>query len=166
MRQSFNVLFVCTENSARSIIAEALANSLGHGRIRAFSAGSRPSGAVHPMALSVLEEAGIETCGLRSKSWDEFALPAAPAMDLVITVCDRAAREACPTWPGHPLTARWRVENPVAAVTGGADNRRAFAVTMHTLQQRIALLLALRTEALERLAHVDASTRDSLGLTS
>lgn len=166
MNTIFNVLFICSGNSARSIIAEALANSLGHGRLRAFSAGSQPMGAIHPMALSVLEGAGLSTAGLRSKSWDEFSGPDAPHMDLVITVCNRAAQETCPTWPGHPVTARWNVEDPVQAPGGPEEVRRAFSHAMHVLQQRISLLLALRAEALERLSHIDASERDALGITS
>lgn len=166
MTTTFNVLFVCSGNSARSIIAEALANSLGHGRLKAYSGGSRPTGAVHPMALSVLEATVLPTEGLRSKSWDEFGRADAPQMDLVITVCDRAAQESCPTWPGHPLTARWRVEDPARAPGDPEDVRRAFNHAMHVLQQRISLLLALRTEALERLSHIDASERNALGITS
>lgn len=166
MNTPFNVLFICSGNSARSIIAEALANSLGHGRLRAFSAGSQPMGVVHPMALAALEDAGLPTAGLRSKSWDEFSGPDAPHMDLVITVCDRAAQESCPTWPGHPLTARWSVEDPAAAPGNAQEQRRAFGHAMHVLQQRISLLLALRTEALERLSHIDSSERDALGITS
>lgn len=166
MTPTFNVLFICSGNSARSILAEALANSLSHGRLQAYSAGSDPLGAVHPMALAVLESTGISTEGLRSKSWDEFSGPDAPHMDLVITVCDRAAQETCPAWPGHPLTARWNVEDPVHDAGDAEALRRAFSHAMHVLQQRISLLLALRTEALERLTHIDASQRDALGITS
>jgi len=166
MKDAFNILFLCTGNSARSIMAEALANSLSHGRLHAYSAGSRPAGRVHPLALQMLEDIGLPTTGLRSKSWNEFSGPEAPVMDLVITVCDRAAQETCPVWPGRPLTARWSVEDP-AAVVGEPDvQRRAFSQTLNVLQQRIALLLALRNEALQRLSQSDATTRDALGLTS
>jgi len=162
----FNVLFLCSGNSARSIIAETVANSLAHGRLHAFSAGSHPAGSVPPMALAGLADAGLPIGGLHSKSWDAFGEPTAPPMNLVITVCDRAAAEPCPVWPGHPLTARWNVADP-ALVTGGPDAvRRAFTQTMQVLQQRISLLLALRAEAIERLTHIDASQRDALGIVS
>ena len=152
MKDRYNVLFVCTGNSARSQIAEALGNSLGKGRIRAFSAGSHPAGRVQPMALQVLSDAGLDVSTLRSKSWAEFALPGAPEMDLVITVCDRAAGESCPVWPGQPITAHWSIPDPVA-VTGTPEQvQKAFSNTLHVLQQRISLLLSLRMEALDRLA--------------
>lgn len=118
--KKYNVLFICSGNSARSIIAETIANQLGRERLRAFSAGSQPTGSVHPMALRVLGNIGLPAEGLRSKSWNEFAEPGAPEMDLVITVCDRAAEEHCPVWPGHPLTARWSVPDP-AQVEGTAQ---------------------------------------------
>jgi arsenate reductase len=152
MKDRYNVLFVCTGNSARSQIAEALGNSLGKGRIRAFSAGSHPAGRVQPMALQVLSDAGLDVGTLRSKSWAEFAQPGAPEMDLVITVCDRAAGESCPVWPGQPITAHWSIPDPVA-VTGTPEQiQKAFSNTLHVLQQRISLLLSLRMEALDRLA--------------
>ncbi len=152
MKDRYNVLFVCTGNSARSQIAEALGNSLGKGRIRAFSAGSHPAGRVQPMALQVLSDAGLDVSTLRSKSWAEFAQPGAPEMDLVITVCDRAAGESCPVWPGQPITAHWSIPDPVA-VTGTPEQvQKAFSNTLHVLQQRISLLLSLRMEALDRLA--------------
>ena len=152
MKDRYNVLFVCTGNSARSQIAEALGNSLGKGRIRAFSAGSHPAGRVQPMALQVLSDAGLDVSTLRSKSWAEFAQPGAPEMDLVITVCDRAAGESCPVWPGQPITAHWSIPDPVS-VTGTPEQvQKAFSNTLHVLQQRISLLLSLRMEALDRLA--------------
>ena len=152
MNQPYNILFLCTANSARSILAEALANHVGHGRLRAYSAGSRPSGSVQPMALDVLQRVGIPTDGLRSKSWDEFEVAGAPEMDIVIAVCGNAAGETCPVWPGHPLTAHWGVDDP-AAVTGSEERRRdAFMDAMKVLRHRIDLLLSLRPEALDRLA--------------
>lgn len=151
MSVHYNVLFLCTGNSARSIMAEALANELGRDRFRAFSAGSRPRGDIHPMARQVLEEAGLSTASLRSKPWDEFAGPGAPRMDLIITVCDKAAGEACPVWPGHPLTAHWGIEDPVAVAGSPEKIHKAFANALQHLQRRIALLLSLRIEALDRL---------------
>lgn len=152
MKDRYNVLFVCTGNSARSQMAEALANSLGSGRVRAFSAGSHPAGRVHPMALQIMSDAGLDVTGLRSKSWSEFAQPGAPSMDLVITVCDRAAGESCPVWPGQPITAHWIIPDP-AAVTGTSEQiHKAFSNALIVLQQRISLLLSLRMEALDRLA--------------
>lgn len=152
MKPRYNVLFLCTGNSARSIMAEAIANQLGRDRFAAYSAGSRPRGEVHPMALDLLGSAGLATEGLHSKSWHEFAEPGAPEMDFIITVCDRAAGETCPAWPGHPLTAHWNVPDP-ASETGTADQvRKAFQLALQVLQQRISLMLALRPEALDRLA--------------
>jgi arsenate reductase len=136
-----NVLFLCTGNSARSLIAEALLNRAGAGRYRAFSAGSWPKGEPHPAAIALLEEQGLDVTGLRSKSWDEFAEPHAPKMDLVITVCDSAAGETCPVWPGHPATAHWGIEDPAAVE--GPGQRQAFFNAMTYLQRRIALLPAL-----------------------
>ena len=136
-----NVLFVCTGNSARSILGEALLNHLGAGRFCAWSAGSQPKGKVHPMALEVLADLGISTEGLRSKSWDEFASPEAPAFDVIITVCDNAAGETCPIWPGHPLTAHWGLEDP-ADVTGPTQ-KAAFRTTADHLRDHIELLLAI-----------------------
>ena len=148
-----NVLFICTGNSARSIIAEALMNSLGASRgFRAHSAGSHPKGAVHPLALRSLAAHGIATDGVRSKSWDEFAQPAAPQMDFVFTVCDQAAGEQCPYWPGQPMTAHWGMRDP-AAVEGTDDAKlNAFVDTLVTMRRRIELLLALPIESLDRLA--------------
>ncbi len=151
MQGHYNLLFLCTGNSARSIMAEVLANELGHGRFTAWSAGSRPRGQVDPVALQVLQEAGFSTQGLRSKSWSEFAQPGAPEMDLVITVCDSAAGESCPVWPGQPATAHWSIPDPVAATGSDEVVRKAFAQALMALQQRIHLLAALRIEALDRL---------------
>lgn len=151
MADRYNLLFLCTGNSARSIMGEALANQLGKDRFRAFSAGSQPRGDVHPMTLQVLQEIGYPTDTLRSKPWDEFAVLGAPEMDLIVTVCDKAAGETCPVWPGHPVTAHWGIEDP-AAVTGSPEQiHKAFTNALHLLQHRISLLLALRIEALDRL---------------
>lgn len=145
-----NVLFLCTGNSARSIFAEALLNEKGGGRFRAFSAGSFPKGQVHPMALDILHKLGFPTEGLRSKSWDEFAAAGAPKIDFIITVCDDAANETCPVWPGNPTTAHWGVEDP--AVVVGEDQREAFLKALHYLTRRIELFLALPIEALDDMA--------------
>ncbi len=151
MADRYNLLFLCTGNSARSIMGEALANQLGKDRFQAFSAGSEPRGEIHPMTLQVLRQAGLPTHSLRSKPWDEFAMPGAPRMDLIITVCDKAAGESCPIWPGHPITAHWGVEDP-ATVTGTQEQvQKAFTNALHLLQHRIGLLLALKIEALDRL---------------
>jgi arsenate reductase (thioredoxin) len=144
-----NVLFLCTGNSARSILAEALLSRDGEGRFRAYSAGSLPKGEPHPMALTVLREQGFDTTDLRSKSWTEFAGPDAPQMDLIITVCDNAAGESCPVWPGKPIAAHWGIEDPAAVE--GERQREAFETAMRYLKNRISLLLALRPEALEEL---------------
>jgi arsenate reductase len=148
----YNVLFVCTGNSARSIIAEGLLNEMGGGRFRAWSAGSHPKGTVHPMALAVLAEHRIPTDGFRSKSWEEFAQPEAPQMDFVFTVCDQAAGEVCPVWPGQPMTAHWGMPDP-AAVQGDADTQsRAFLDTFVTMQRRLRLMLSLPLASLDALA--------------
>ena len=148
----YNVLFLCTGNSARSIMAEALLDHWDKGRFKAYSAGSFPKGAVDPLALDMLEKAHLPTRGLRSKSWDEFAKPGAPQMDFVFTVCDQAAGEACPIWPGNPMTAHWGVPDP-AAVEGAADmKRRAFRDAYVMLETRIKLFTSLRLEAIDRLA--------------
>ncbi|ACO32630.1 MULTISPECIES: arsenate reductase ArsC [Acidobacterium] len=152
MSGSYNVLFLCTGNSARSIMAEAVLNHLGQGRFHAYSAGSHPSGRVRPEALVELDSSGISTVGLRSKSWDEFAAPGAQHMDFVFTVCDNAANEVCPVWPGHPATAHWGVADP-AAMQGSADEiARAFHDAFVVLERRISLLLALPVASLEKLA--------------
>ena len=152
MDRPYNLLFLCTGNSARSILAEALANQLAKSRFRAYSAGSHPRGRVHPMALQVLDEAGIATDGLRSKPWDEFATPDAPPMDLIITVCDKAAGEACPLWPGHPVTAHWGIEDPASVAGSQEQVHKAFGKALQLLQHRLSLLMALKPEALDRLA--------------
>ncbi|MFN3370230.1 MAG: arsenate reductase ArsC [Sphingomonadaceae bacterium] len=142
-----HVLFLCTGNSARSIIAEALMNRLGEGRFRGHSAGSRPVGRVNPHALALLEARGHDLSGLSSKSWDVFAGPKAPAMDLILTVCDSAAGESCPAWPGHPATGHWGLPDPAAARQ--ADAPAAFAATYAALERRIGALIALPPEALD-----------------
>jgi arsenate reductase (thioredoxin) len=148
--RTYNVLFLCTGNSARSILAEALLNRMGEGRFRAYSAGSFPKGDVHPAALELLRELGFETDGLRSKSWDEFSGPDAPELDFIFTVCDNAAGETCPIWPGHPMTAHWGIEDP-AAVEGPAQ-REAFERALHYLSNRISLFLALPHDSIDEMA--------------
>ena len=148
----YNVLFLCTGNSARSVLAEVLLNSRGAGRFRAFSAGSRPAGRVNPFAVATLRQAGLPTDGLRSKSWDEFAQPGAPALDFVFTVCDDAARETCPVWPGQPMSAHWGVPDPVAADGTEAERRLAFAEAYRMLNNRIAAFISLPIASLDRLS--------------
>jgi arsenate reductase (thioredoxin) len=146
-----NTLFLCTGNSARSILAESFLNRLGEGRFRAFSAGSFPKGSVHPLALELLEEAGLPTAGLRSKSWDEFAAPGAPIIDFIFTVCDNAAGEVCPVWPGKPVTAHWGIADP-AAVEGTYDERKtAFRTALRELEARIRRFVDLPVESLDPL---------------
>ena len=147
----YSVLFLCTGNSARSILAESLLNHWGRGRFRAFSAGSFPKGQVHPLAIQLLEWARLPTEGLRSKSWDEFAAADAPPIDSVITVCDNAAGEVCPVWPGKPITAHWGVADP-AAVEGDAERAAAFRRTLTELEARIKLLVNVPVESLDRTA--------------
>lgn len=147
----FNVLFLCTGNSARSILAEAQLNFLGKGRFRAFSAGSHPNGTVNPFALEFLGKAGIPTEGYRSKSWDEFAAPGAPVMDYVLTVCDQAAGEQCPFWPGQPMSAHWGVPDPAAVEGSDEAKRRAFKEAAATLRKRIELFTSLPTATLDRM---------------
>ncbi len=151
-RPPYNVLFLCTGNSARSILAEAILRESGGGRFAAWSAGSRPTGRVHPMAISMLESLRIPTTGLRSKSWDEFAQPGAPAMDFVITVCDNAANEVCPVWPGQPMTAHWGVPDPAAASGDDEAVRHAFANAAQLLAHRVRLLASLPVAKLDRLS--------------
>ncbi len=144
------ILFLCTGNSARSIMAEALVNHMGEGRFRAVSAGSQPKGAPNPMALRVLEEEGIDTAGLESKSWHVFAGPDAPAVDFIITVCDDAAGEECPVWPGRPIAAHWGIADPAAVE--GEGKHFAFERALRLLRTRITLLLALSDENVDALA--------------
>jgi len=152
MKNTYNVLFLCTGNSARSIMAEAILNKRGAPRFKAFSAGSHPSGKVRPEALRELEAAHLPTDNARSKNWDEFAQAGAPAMDFVFTVCDNAAQEVCPVWPGQPMTAHWGIPDP-AAVTGTPDEvQRAFREAFVSLDRRIGLFLSLPMASLDRLA--------------
>ncbi len=146
-----NVLFLCTGNSARSILAEAYLNSAGKGRFRAFSAGSQPAGQVNPLALELLQKNRLDTSGLRSKNWGEFAAPGAPRMDFVFTVCDNAAGEACPLWPGQPVSAHWGVDDPAAAEGSLEERQRAFMLAFSALSTRINLFLNLPLEKLDRL---------------
>jgi arsenate reductase len=147
----YNVLFLCTGNSARSILAESLVNSLGRGRFRGFSAGSFPKGRVHPMALELLGRMKLPTAGLRSKGWDEFAAPGAPPLDFIITVCDNAAGEVCPVWPGKPMTAHWGIADPAAVEGSETDKAFAFRKAFKELETRIKLFMALPLASLDRL---------------
>lgn len=147
----YNVLFLCTGNSARSIMAEKLLEHWGTGRFRAFSAGSFPKGEVHPLALETLTRMHLPTAGLRSKSWDEFAGPGAPPLHFVFTVCDRAANEVCPVWPGHPATAHWGIADPAAVEGADEDRRRAFARAFRELEARIKTFTSLRFDAIDRM---------------
>ena len=162
--RTYNVLFLCTGNSARSVMAERLMERRGAGRFRAFSAGSFPKGAVHPLALRLLSEQGLPNAGLRSKSWDEFAEPGAPEMNFVFTVCDQAANEVCPVWPGHPVTAHWGVPDPAAVEGDEVQRAFAFREAFAVLDRRIRIFAALKVEALDRLAlrrEVEAIGRDA-----
>ena len=152
MTEPYNVLFLCTGNSARSILAEGLANHLGRGRFRAFSAGSHPSGRVNPFATEFLEQSGIAAFEARSKNWEEFARPGGPEMDFIITVCDNAAGEACPIWPGRPTTAHWGVADPAAVEGSDEDKRRAFREAATILRRRIELLVNLPVDKLDRMS--------------
>jgi arsenate reductase len=152
MPSHYNVLFLCTGNSARSILAEAILNQKGRPNFTAYSAGSFPKGAVHPMALKLLELSHLPTDGLRSKSWDEFSVPGAPKLDFVFTVCDNAARETCPFWPGQPVTAHWGVPDPAAVEGSPAEIERAFRDAFMILERRISLFLCLPLASLDKLA--------------
>ena len=155
----YNVLFLCTGNSARSILAECILNRTGAGRFRGFSAGSHPKGEVHPHALALLKKLNHPTAGLRSKSWDEFAVPDAPRIDFVFTVCDNAANEVCPIWPGQPMTAHWGVPDPAAVDGPEVEQHLAFADTYRMLSNRIAVFTSLPLQAIDRLtlqARLDA----------
>ena len=148
----FNVLFLCTGNSARSIVAEAILNRVGAGKFRAFSAGSQPKKQVNPHTLQLLDGLGYDTSGLRSKSWDEFAKPGGPEFDFVFTVCDNAAAEACPVWPGQPMTAHWGIPDPAEARGTPAEIALAFKNAYRMLNQRIGLFVALPIQSLDRLS--------------
>lgn len=161
----FNVLFICTSNSARSIMAEALLNDMGQGRFRAYSAGTVPRGAPHPRAVALLERAGFATEGLRSKDLAEFEGEGAPWMDFVFTVCDRAASEECPPWPGHPLSAHWGIPDPVKETGSEAEQALAFATAFDALRRRIAAFVALPMDALDRISlqkQIDDIGRDAV----
>lgn len=148
----FNVLFLCTGNSARSILAEGLLNGLGGERFRAYSAGSSPKGEVHPLAIATLGSYSLPTAGYRSKSWDEFAAPDAPKMDFIITVCDNAAGEVCPVWPGQPMTAHWGVPDPAAHEGSEEERLKAFHDATRMLKRRIELFLSLPLDRLDALS--------------
>ena len=152
MNRHYNVLFLCTGNSARSIMAEAILNAKGGPDFTAYSAGSHPAGKVHPAALKQLESAGISTQGLRSKSWDEFEQSGAPSLDFVFTVCDNAAKEVCPVWPGHPTTAHWGIPDPAAERTSPAATEQAFKDAFFLLDRRIGLFLSLPIAKLDEVA--------------
>jgi protein-tyrosine-phosphatase len=147
----YNVLFLCTGNSARSILAEGLLTNLGKGRFRAFSAGSHPAGQVNPFALELLEKNHFDTSAMRSKSWDEYARPDAPHLDFVITVCDNAAGEVCPVWPGQPMTAHWGIPDPAAVAGTDEAKRRAFVDAMNQLQRRICMFVSLPFASLDKM---------------
>jgi len=150
--QFYNVLFLCTGNSARSILAEAILNHTGKGRFRAFSAGSHPAGKVNPLAIELLTRQGLSVIDLRSKSWDEFAAPGAPHVDFIFTVCDNAAGEVCPVWPGHPMTAHWGIEDPAAFEGSDEDKRRAFSKAFAEMNRRISLFTSLPLAKLDAMA--------------
>ena len=150
MGKIYTVLFLCTGNSARSIMAEALLNAIGRGRFKAYSAGSHPKGKVHPIALELIEKHRLPIADLRSKNWDEFARPGAPRMDFVFTVCDNAAGEVCPVWPGHPVTAHWGIPDPAAVGGSDQEKRKAFLAAFAQLSTRISLLLDLPLASLDR----------------
>ena len=147
----YNVLFLCTGNSARSIMAEALLNAMGRGRFRAFSAGSHPKGEVHPLARELVQKYHLPLEGLRSKSWDEFSLPGSPQLDFVFTVCANAADEACPVWPGQPVTAHWGIPDPAAVVGTREERRKAFFTAYNQLSRRLTIFTSLPLKSLDRL---------------
>ena len=155
----YNVLFLCTGNSARSILAEGLLTNLGKGRFRAFSAGSHPAGQVNPFALELLEKNHFDTSAMRSKSWDEFAQAGAPHLDFVITVCDNAAGEVCPVWPGQPMTAHWGIPDPAAVAGTDEAKRRAFVDAMNQLQRRICMFVNLPFASLDKMK-LEQAVRD------
>jgi protein-tyrosine-phosphatase len=149
--RTYNVLFLCTGNSARSILAESLLNHWGNGRFRAYSAGSYPKGQVHPLAIELLKRTNLPSKGLRSKSWDEFAAPGTPPMDFIFTVCDNAAGEVCPIWPGKPMTAHWGIEDPAAAEGCDAEKAFAFRKALKELESRIKLFVQLPIASLDQM---------------
>jgi protein-tyrosine-phosphatase len=151
-RESFNVLFLCTGNSARSIMAEAILNREGKGKFRAYSAGSQAKGRVHPYTIDLLRKLNFDIGGFRSKNWSEFARPDAPKLDFVFTVCDNAAAEACPVWPGQPMTAHWGIPDPAAATGNEAEIRLAFADAFRMLNNRISIFVSLPIRSLDKLA--------------
>jgi protein-tyrosine-phosphatase len=162
-QKTYNVLFLCTGNSARSIIAECVLNKLGHGRFRAFSAGSFPKGEVHPYALELLRRQAFDTDMLRSKSWNEFAAAGAPQLDFVFTVCDNARGEVCPIWPGQPMTAHWGMPDPAAVEGNEAERRLAFADTLRMLNNRVGAFVNLPLKSLDKLSlqkQIDEIGRD------
>jgi len=150
--KTYNILFLCTGNSARSVMAEALMNRLSQNRFRAYSAGSHPAGQVNPFTFELLSRKGFATEGLRSKNWDEFEQSGSPAMDFVVTVCDKAAGEVCPIWPGQPMTAHWGFEDPAAALGNDEARRKVFEKVFIEVARRVELMLALPVEKLDRLA--------------
>jgi arsenate reductase len=150
-REPYNVLFLCTGNSARSIMAEAILTRAGQGKFRAFSAGSQPKGQVHPYTLDLLRRLNYDVTGMRSKSWNEFSKPGAPKLDFVFTVCDNAAQETCPVWPGQPMTAHWGVPDPAAASGNEAEVRLAFADTLRMLTNRVNIFVSLPLRSLDQL---------------
>jgi arsenate reductase len=159
MNPPYNALFLCTGNSARSIMAEVLLQRWGHGRFNAFSAGSFPKGSVHPLTIETLERYHLPTAGLRSKSWDEFSGPGAPSFNFVFTVCDRAANEVCPIWPGQPMTAHWGIEDPSAVEGTDEEKRHAFDQVFRGLDSRIKIFTSFRLEVIDKMAlqdHLDA----------
>jgi len=162
-QKTYNVLFLCTGNSARSIIAECVLNKLGRGRFRAFSAGSFPKGEVHPYAVELLRRQAFDTDALRSKSWNEFAAPGAPQLDFVFTVCDNARGEVCPIWPGQPMTAHWGMPDPAAAEGNEAERRLAFVETLRMLNNRVGAFVNLPLKSLDKLSlqkRIDEIGRD------
>jgi arsenate reductase (thioredoxin) len=165
-RKPFNVLFLCTGNSARSIMAEAILNREGRSKFRAFSAGSQPKGQIHPYTLDLLRKLNYDVSGFRSKSWKEFARPDAPTLDFVFTVCDDAAKETCPVWPGQPMTAHWGIPDPASAIGNQAEVRLAFADAFRMLNNRISIFISLPIRSLDKLAlqkHLDSigKTKDT-----
>jgi protein-tyrosine-phosphatase len=164
----FNVLFLCTGNSARSIIAEAIMNRVDPGKFKGYSAGSMPKGQVHPLTINLLNKLNYDTTGLRSKSWEEFSAPDAPKMDFVFTVCDNAANEVCPFWPGQPMTAHWGVPDPVAAEGNESQRALAFADTYRMLNNRISIFTSLPLKSLDSLTlqqHLDDIGRTTADVT-